>query len=318
MPYPADTSIVIAVMGVTGSGKSSFIRGITSNDNVRVGLGLRSETSEIQAFKLRTSSRNIDLVDTPGFDDTERPDFEILEKLVDWVLKCSTNGQCLAGILLLHPITHNRFQGSSRRMLSTFKKLLGDDYFQKVLLVTTFWNDVQPSIGEQREKELLDLPDAWKPMIKDGARIERMGRDYDRFIPLLEGMAASPGPQLLVQKELSQGKSLDQTMAGLSLKDNMPSEQDHHQEEQRAKAKAQVSSHRVRSQDAINPLKARLISRLEDEIIAQRLENDQIMAQIRERDRQQDALREQKRRELEEQRRTEQEIREAQSGFPPA
>ena len=34
--------VVVAVMGVTGAGKSSFIRRVTGNDNVLIGSGLQS------------------------------------------------------------------------------------------------------------------------------------------------------------------------------------------------------------------------------------------------------------------------------------
>lgn len=42
--------VVIAVMGVTGSGKSTFIRAMTGNDSVHVGHGLESGNS-IFAFE---------------------------------------------------------------------------------------------------------------------------------------------------------------------------------------------------------------------------------------------------------------------------
>ncbi|RYP22869.1 hypothetical protein DL765_001465 [Monosporascus sp. GIB2] len=219
MPLPADSAI--AVMGVTGSGKSSFIRGITGSGSAKVGFGLRSETWEIQTFRLRIPSGTISLVDMPGFDDTERADFEIIEQLVDWVQKSAANGLNLAGVLFLHPITHNRLQSSSRQMLSAFKNLLGNEYFKKVLLIKTFWNDVQLSVGEQRERESMESSDAWKAMISAGAQTERMGRDYERFIPLLESIAGSSAPRLLIQVELSQGKSIEQTMAGFVARSHM-------------------------------------------------------------------------------------------------
>ncbi|KAH6847193.1 P-loop containing nucleoside triphosphate hydrolase protein [Chaetomium sp. MPI-CAGE-AT-0009] len=314
MPLPAHNT-VIAVMGVTGSGKSSFIRGITGNGDVKVGVGLRSETSEIQSFSLRTPSGAIGLVDTPGFDDTERPDFEILKQLASWLQRRPAEEQSLAGILFLHPIIHNRLQGSSRRMLSMFNKLLGEDYFRKVLLITTFWNDVAPDVGEQRERELTESCDAWKPMISAGARVERMGRDYVRFIPLLEGMAARSAPsQLLIQTELNRGVSLEQTMAGLLLNSAHREQSRRLQELKDLTAAVQGPDPGAPSSQHEDAGQARLAAyrrRYEEEVRNQQLENDRILAEMRERESRQTALRQQRRRELEEQIRVEGEIRRA-------
>ncbi|KXX82682.1 hypothetical protein MMYC01_201104 [Madurella mycetomatis] len=246
----------------------------------------------------------------PGFDDTERPDFEIIEQLVCWVQKNAANGQHLAGILFLHPITQNRLQGSNRRMLSTFKKLLGNDYFKKVLLITTFWNDVQQSVGEQRERELKESDDAWKPIIDAGAQTERMARDYDRFIPLLEKIAGSSAPRLQIQLELNQGKSLEQAMSGLSL-DRIATEQDRRLEGSRTIVNTTSSRNKQKSQEAIDAWKETSNLLYKGEIEAQRLENSRIMAQIQEQDSRQDAIRQQKRRELEEQMTIAEELRKA-------
>jgi hypothetical protein len=40
VPVPGDT--VIAVMGVTGAGKSSFIKNVTGNASIQIGHGLDS------------------------------------------------------------------------------------------------------------------------------------------------------------------------------------------------------------------------------------------------------------------------------------
>ena len=48
--------VVIAVMGVTGSGKSTFIRTMTGNDSVHVGHGLESGNS-ISVFEQSLSHK---------------------------------------------------------------------------------------------------------------------------------------------------------------------------------------------------------------------------------------------------------------------
>ena len=86
-------------MGATGSGKTSvssvypvmmirnshdclqFIN-LASGSNLRVGMGLKSCTAEVQVVeKFALDGRPVTLVDTPGFDDSSRSDTEILEMI---------------------------------------------------------------------------------------------------------------------------------------------------------------------------------------------------------------------------------------------
>jgi GTPase Era involved in 16S rRNA processing len=71
---------------------SQFIGTATKSD-VGVGHELQSCTTEINMVKLNwvdsyeTTDFDIVFVDTPGFDDTNKSDVEILEMLADWLHK---------------------------------------------------------------------------------------------------------------------------------------------------------------------------------------------------------------------------------------
>jgi predicted GTPase len=55
---------------------------------VAVGHDLKPCNSEIQAFRCRHadgSGRNIVLVDTPGFDDADIKDTDVLESIAQWL-----------------------------------------------------------------------------------------------------------------------------------------------------------------------------------------------------------------------------------------
>lgn len=89
-------------MGPTGSGKSSvshplwftepdwivmkFISMVADTDQ-GVGHDLMSYTNEIKAVRVRVPDEDIDivLVDTPGFDDTYKSDYEILQMISEWI-----------------------------------------------------------------------------------------------------------------------------------------------------------------------------------------------------------------------------------------
>jgi predicted GTPase len=95
-------------MGPTGVGKSSvggfariplypvltlnqFINKALGQDNVAVaGHGLKSCTAEIRSYRCQHadgSESNVVLIDTPGFDDTEIKDADILAGIAQWLKK---------------------------------------------------------------------------------------------------------------------------------------------------------------------------------------------------------------------------------------
>jgi len=74
----ADKGAIIAIMGATGAGKSSFINLVTGA-NFAVGAGLKSCTKGIEVSPpFMLDGRRVALVDTPGFDDTNMTDTEVL------------------------------------------------------------------------------------------------------------------------------------------------------------------------------------------------------------------------------------------------
>ena len=62
----------------------------------------------VQIFLDKDDMRSITVVDTPGFDDTERPHAEILAEITDYLAAQHLSGLPLRGILYLHKITENR------------------------------------------------------------------------------------------------------------------------------------------------------------------------------------------------------------------
>ena len=67
-----------------------FIKLLTGDANVKIGNRLSSQTSDIQVvhFFDKSNSRNVTIVDTPGFDDS-RPDItdtDILKMIAQFLL----------------------------------------------------------------------------------------------------------------------------------------------------------------------------------------------------------------------------------------
>ncbi|KAK5083204.1 hypothetical protein LTR05_007088 [Lithohypha guttulata] len=220
--------VYIAVMGCTGSGKSSFIELCTGQD-AGVGHGLESCTTDVQEYSFVYESRYlIHLVDTPGFDDTHRSDADVLRDIACWMGTVYMQEARLAGIIYLHPITDNRMRGSARRNLRMFKKLCGEECFPKIVLASTFWSSIDVVTGQRYERELIDTESFWGYMTQRGSSVMRHTDCKDQksaFAILQYILSQSLEKQdipLAIQREMvDQSKSINDTAAGQSVDEEL-------------------------------------------------------------------------------------------------
>ena len=131
-------------------------------------------TTTVDVYPCRISSTaNVYLIDTPGFDDTNRSDNEVLCEIASW-LTASYNAKIrLSGIIYLHRISDVRMQGSAKKNLFMFRKLCGPEALKNVILATTMWDRISETEGKARENELTTTPDFWGWMLSQGSRIHR-------------------------------------------------------------------------------------------------------------------------------------------------
>jgi len=239
-PQPSD--VFIAVMGVTGAGKSTFISKCTEKE-VRIGNTLQAcklcpillspqepqtdhslGTQEVTVFLCKLSEDvNVYLVDTPGFDDTDRSDTQILKEIASWLTASYSNSIKLHGIIYLHRITDPRMQGSAKRNLVMFKKLCGVDALKNVVLATTMWEGLKTEeSGIERERELSDRQEFWGYMLANGSQLHRHYNHRDSAISLIQSLTATrvakPKVVLDIQSQMvDHGKDLSDTAAGQAL-----------------------------------------------------------------------------------------------------
>lgn len=181
------------------------------------------ETSNIQPYRISISSTSFVLIDTPGFDDTYGSDADILKKMEVWLSSSYKSNRLLTGLLYLHPINKPRVDGSSLRGLKLFRELCGRKNFANVVIGTTFWDCLRdPETGIQREKELCESADFWRPMKEKGSRVVRIPRDYSTVKGILLDMAKKGPFTLQIQEEIVvQGKLLKETSAGIAADDTV-------------------------------------------------------------------------------------------------
>jgi len=182
-----------SLMGLSGSGKSSFINAATGYDDGIIGHSLESCTLDVKLIKFRSPERNninFVFVDTPAFDFNTKTDREVLRNDVNRLDKFFSFGAKvkLAGILYLHRI-HEYPTNEVRSDLAVFAELckkqfvdkqstdplkLPKDAYKNVVFVTTMWDQIDEEQGSQHEKEL--QAKHWKWMMSLGATTARFDR----------------------------------------------------------------------------------------------------------------------------------------------
>ncbi|EGO54747.1 hypothetical protein NEUTE1DRAFT_124927 [Neurospora tetrasperma FGSC 2508] len=184
---PRPTDIIVAVMGMTGSGKSTFISHCMGVDLGIVGHGLQ------------------------GYSD-------VLKAIGTWMGDTYSKDIKLNGIIYLHRITDPRMVGSAKKNLIIFKKLCGQDALKNVTLATTMWEAVPQSDGERREHELLETQDFWGYMRSNGAKVERHYNNRESALQILSKFFTEEQVVTAMQEELVNGKKkLSDTEAGMEL-----------------------------------------------------------------------------------------------------
>ncbi|KAF7422434.1 hypothetical protein PC9H_010590 [Pleurotus ostreatus] len=201
----SDVESLIAVMGATGSGKTTFIN-MASGSNLRVGSGLMSCTSDVQTSKpFRLGDRTVRLIDTPGFDDTTRSDTDVLSMISAYLSTTYADGVRLSGIVYVHRISDFRMGGTSTRNFRMFRKLCGDDSLRNVVLVTNMWGQVPLDVGEAREQELKQEDMFFKPVLDEGAQLKRHNNTLTAGRELREQARKFKEQQAKLRAEMEEG-----------------------------------------------------------------------------------------------------------------
>ncbi|KAF8627072.1 hypothetical protein AX17_006411 [Amanita inopinata Kibby_2008] len=231
-PSSEQDGILIAVMGATGSGKTTFIN-LASGSQMRIGRGLQSCTSNVQVSPpFQYNGRWVTLIDTPGFDDTTKSDTEILRMISLYLSTTYERGKKLSGVLYFHRISDFRMGGISRRNFNMFRELCGDENLKNVIIVTNMWKEVDPDVGVARETELISKDIFFKPALDKGAMILRHNNILMSAQYILKYLVRNRPAALRIQEELvDQKKEISQTAAGKELNKELLEQAERHRKE---------------------------------------------------------------------------------------
>jgi len=204
------------VMGVTGSGKTTFVN-MASRSYLKVGNDLESCTSEIQESEVFIlDGRRVVLIDTPGFDDTHKSDTDVLKSIAAFLGESYSAGVKLAGVIYVHKISEDRFGGLAAKNFRMFRELCGEKTLKNVILMTNMWGRVVPQQGAERERQLNDK--YFKAAIEKGAQLCRHYNTPESARAILRKILENKPAVLQIQRELiDEGKDIADTGAGAEL-----------------------------------------------------------------------------------------------------
>jgi hypothetical protein len=178
-------------------------------------------------------------VDTPGFDDTNKSDKQVLEMISQWITKTYVGVMfmrlnkplifaryrrraTLRGIIYVHRITDSRMSGTPHRNLRLFGELCGDKSARNLVLLTTMWDKAR-CVKECENREARMKERYWCFMIYHGATVGRFyinGSGSESPWLIVDGVIQRHqlGQALLLQEEMVDiGKRLNETAAGMAL-----------------------------------------------------------------------------------------------------
>jgi hypothetical protein len=166
-------------------------------------------TQDLAYADVRMEGKLVRLIDTPGFDDTERTDADVLEAIGKWLEATYRAGILLTGIILLQPISNNKVYGSEARRTRLFRKICGQNAFGNVVIATTMWSEMMnENLGIQRVNERKHSTDFWGDMVKFGARVERHDDNKQSAHRIIRILLHKRKTKLQMQAELSENDGM--------------------------------------------------------------------------------------------------------------
>ena len=146
------------------------------------------------------------MIDTPGFDDTELTDADVLGLIADFLHRTYAHDMFLTGVILLQPVTHNRVQGSEKRRTRLFEKVCGPNAFGNVVIATTMWSELRDELeGQSRVQQRKASNDFWGNMVDQGAKVVRHDNTKTSAINIVKMLIHKQVVTLQMQDELQTG-----------------------------------------------------------------------------------------------------------------
>ncbi|KAJ1305027.1 hypothetical protein OPQ81_000068 [Rhizoctonia solani] len=221
------------LFGATGTGKTTFVND-ASGANLEVGDMLESCTREVvHTGVFQVDGQDVVLFDTPGFDDTDLSDTDILKLITAFLTSTYQQGYKLTGIIYLHRIFDIRVGGISRRTFQILRGLCGQETLSNVLIVTNMWSSPPARKEVQNEKQLQENPKFFKSAIEAGARmIRRPERGVQSAHDVIRILLDKPPVVMKIQRQIvDEGEGFYTTDAAMVLGEELTRMEQRHLKE---------------------------------------------------------------------------------------
>ncbi|KAJ8114628.1 hypothetical protein OPT61_g3544 [Boeremia exigua] len=217
----------VLIMGLTGSGKSTFIS-LLAEEEVQIGHRLESCTTKAEGYAASVQGRLVLMMDTPGFDDTARSDLDIVNEVILGLAEMDRWGVTIIGVIYMQRITDTRMSGSARKSLEILNAICGERALADVTFVTTMWDKLgtdEALLGAQRTEELERL--FLTNFIQNGSQVRRHYGTVATAEDVMGEILSRNHPVLLdLQSQMVEGDlPLEQTSVGRILQHDLLEQQ---------------------------------------------------------------------------------------------
>jgi len=155
-----EKEIRMVVIGKTGAGKSEICNLVTDSETFDSMSSMESQTNKCKQAPFNYAGRELYIVDTPGFADTEMDEASV-KREVDKCVALSSPG---IHIILFVVRIDQRFTKESKKVLDMFQTMFGKNMFPLVVVVFTGTDQLRKV---SVEKAMERLPKELKKILED-------------------------------------------------------------------------------------------------------------------------------------------------------
>ena len=158
-----------------------------------------------------------------------------------------------------------------------FRNLCGETSLRSVVIVTTMWDEIPQSTGEERERELATKDVFFKPALEKGARFARHTDSLESAQAIIRSIIENQSAPitLQIQDELSRGLNISETLAGKELGRELFEQMERHRQEMRGLMSEMQEASRMRDEESRQEL-ALERSRMEASIIRLQIDSSNL------------------------------------------
>lgn len=174
----------------------------------------------MQEATVYVEGREVILYDTPGLDESEGINSEILRAFASRFVTAYNMGIRINGFIFMQSVAEPRVSESERSQLQLISTMVGPANYSHIAIATTMWDQISPNFGKRNEVNRAD--DVWKDVLNGGAEILQYRNTKDSAQEILQHLMSnldkfSPFALKLQQDLLHQQGYLGKTEAGMHL-----------------------------------------------------------------------------------------------------